>query len=143
MMQYYVQADGIPQYIVMMEDAQKKAKRAGMPIANVELVMMALVAVLLAQHFPCKVDDWESLVASAGTWSAWKTAFRLVRIECQHQILARGSLGPPSPPLQPSIKLTWLSTTWFADSCRVLTTAMDDWSENLFALAPVGAYAYV
>jgi hypothetical protein len=26
MMQYYVQADGIPQFIVMMEDAQKKAK---------------------------------------------------------------------------------------------------------------------
>jgi hypothetical protein len=41
-MQYYVQADGIPQFIVMMEDAQKKAKRAGMPIADVELVKMAL-----------------------------------------------------------------------------------------------------
>ncbi len=33
-MQYYVQADGIPQFIVMMEDAQKKAMQAGMPIAN-------------------------------------------------------------------------------------------------------------
>jgi hypothetical protein len=55
MMQYYVQADGIPQSMVMMEDAQKKAKRASMPIANVELVMMALVAVLAAQHFPCEV----------------------------------------------------------------------------------------
>jgi len=41
MMQYYTQADGILQYIVMMEDAKKKAKRAGMPIADVELVMMA------------------------------------------------------------------------------------------------------
>ncbi len=28
-------------------------------------------------------------------------------------------------------------------SRRVLTTAMDNWSENLFALAPVQAYAYV
>ena len=37
MHQYYVQADGIPQYIIMLEDAQKKAKRAGMPIANAEL----------------------------------------------------------------------------------------------------------
>jgi hypothetical protein len=34
MTQYYVQADGILQFIVMMEDAQKKAKRAGMPIAE-------------------------------------------------------------------------------------------------------------
>jgi len=45
MTQYYVQADGIPLFIVMMEDAQKKAKRAGMPIADVELVMMASAAV--------------------------------------------------------------------------------------------------
>ncbi len=52
MMQYYMQADGIPQFIVMMEDAQKTANRAGMPIANVKLVMMSLVAVLTAQHFP-------------------------------------------------------------------------------------------
>ena len=54
---YYSQADGIPQFINMMEDAQKKAKRAGMPIADVELVMLASAAVLAAQHFPRKVDD--------------------------------------------------------------------------------------
>jgi hypothetical protein len=41
----------------MLEDAQKKAKRAGMPIANVKLVMLASAAVLAAQHFPWKVDD--------------------------------------------------------------------------------------
>jgi hypothetical protein len=52
MTQYYAQADGIPQFIVMMEDAQKKAKRAGMPIADVELATMALAIVLAAQHFP-------------------------------------------------------------------------------------------
>jgi hypothetical protein len=32
---YYTQVDGIPQYINMLEDAQKKATRAGMPIADV------------------------------------------------------------------------------------------------------------
>jgi hypothetical protein len=57
MTQYYVQVDGIPQFIVMMEDAQKKAKRAGMPIANVKLVMMASAAVLAARHFLQEVDD--------------------------------------------------------------------------------------
>ena len=57
MTHYYVQEEGIPQFIVMMEDAQKKAKRAGMPIADVELVMMASAAVLTAQHFPRKVDE--------------------------------------------------------------------------------------
>jgi hypothetical protein len=48
MVQYHVQADGIPQFIIMMEDAQKKAMRADMPIAKDELVMMALAAVLAA-----------------------------------------------------------------------------------------------
>ena len=52
MHQYYSQVDGIPQYIIMLEDAQKKAWRVGMPIVDIELVMMALAAVLAAQHFP-------------------------------------------------------------------------------------------
>ena len=42
--QYYEEADGIPQFIVMMEDVQKKAKRVGMPIGDVKLVMMASAA---------------------------------------------------------------------------------------------------
>ena len=41
MQAYYKQADGIPQYIALLEDAQKKAKRAHMPITDAELVMMA------------------------------------------------------------------------------------------------------
>jgi hypothetical protein len=94
MHQYYVQADGIPQYINMLEDAQKKAKRAGMPIADIELVMMASAAVLAAQHFPREVDDWEGLPSSAHTWSAWKTAFRLAHVKRQHQILALGGGEP-------------------------------------------------
>ncbi len=57
MTQYYVQADGIPQFIVIMEDAQKKAKQAGMPMADVKLVMMASATVLAAQHFLREVDD--------------------------------------------------------------------------------------
>ena len=91
---YYSQADGIPQFINMMEDAQKKAKRAGMPIADVELVMLASAAVLAAQHFPREVDDWEGLAASARTWTAWKTAFRLAHTKRQRQILASGGSQP-------------------------------------------------
>jgi hypothetical protein len=94
MHQYYVQADGIPQYIIMMEDAQKKAKRAGMPIADIELVMMASAAVLAAQHFPREVDDWEGLPSASRTWVAWKTAFRLAHLKRQRQILASGGGEP-------------------------------------------------
>jgi hypothetical protein len=91
---YYAQTDGIPQYINMLEDAQKKAKRAGMPIAYVELVMMASAAVLAAQHFPREVDDWEGLPSPARTWLAWKTAFQLVHLKRQCQILASGGGEP-------------------------------------------------
>ncbi len=90
MHQYYIQADGIPQYINMLEDAQKKVKRAGMPIADIELVMMASAAVLAAQQFPREVNDWEGLPSSTCTWSAWKTAFRLPHVKRQCQILASG-----------------------------------------------------
>ncbi len=88
MMQYYVQADGTPQFIIMMEDAQKKATRAGMPITNVELVMMALATVLAAQQFPCEVDDWKDLPTMPHTWQAWKVAFCLAHLKRQRQLQA-------------------------------------------------------
>ena len=91
---YYAHADGIPQYIIMLEDAQKKAKRANMPIADVELVMMASAAVLAAQHFPREVDEWEGLPSTSRTWGAWKTAFRLAHLKRQRQILASGGGEP-------------------------------------------------
>ena len=91
---YYAQADVIPQYIIMLEEAQKKAKQAGMPSADIELVMMALVAVLAAMHFPRKVDDWEGLPALGCTWSAWKTSFRSAHLKRQCQILALGGGEP-------------------------------------------------
>jgi hypothetical protein len=64
--------------------------RAGMPIADVELVMMASVAVLTAQHFPRKVDNWEGLPSASCMWTAWKTAFCLAQVKRQQQILALG-----------------------------------------------------
>jgi hypothetical protein len=87
---YYTQADGIPQYINMLEDAQKKATRANMPIADVELVMMASAAVLAAQHFLRKVNDWEGLPSASRMWLAWKMAFHLAHVKRQEQILALG-----------------------------------------------------
>jgi len=77
-----------------MEDAQKKAKRAGMPIADVELVMMALAAVLAAQRFLREVDDWEGLPAIDRTWRAWKVAFRLAHLKRQRQLQASGGGEP-------------------------------------------------
>ena len=73
---------------------KKKAKRAGMPIADIKLVMMALAAVLAAMHFPRKVDDWEGLPALGRTWPAWKTTFCFAHLKRQRQILASGGGEP-------------------------------------------------
>jgi hypothetical protein len=78
----------------MLEDAQKKATRAGMLIADVKLVMMASAAVLAAQHFPREVNNWEGLPSTSCMWKAWKTAFRLVHVKRQQQILASGGGEP-------------------------------------------------
>jgi hypothetical protein len=64
-----------------------------MPIANIELIMMALVAILAAQHFPHKVDDWEGLPSTCCTWKAWKQSFHLAHFKRWHQILALGGGG--------------------------------------------------
>jgi hypothetical protein len=72
----------------MMEDAQKKVKRAGMPIADVELVMMAMAAILAALHFLREVDDWEGLLAIDRAQRAWKVTFCLAHLKCQHQLQA-------------------------------------------------------
>jgi hypothetical protein len=119
MHEYYAQADSIPQYIIMLEEAQKKAKRLGMPIADIKLVMMALAAVLAVQHFPCKVNNWEGLPANSHLWVAWKMAFRLAHLKCQRQILALGG-GSLSVGLTvcflwrglQSSGLKWHSTIW-------------------------------
>jgi hypothetical protein len=68
--------------------------QAGMPIADIELVMMALAAVLAAQHFPCKVDDWEGILTNSCTWQAWKLAFCLAHLKRQRQLQASGGGEP-------------------------------------------------
>jgi hypothetical protein len=89
-----------------------------MPIANVELVMMALAAVLAAQHFPQEVDDWEGLPAINRMWKAWKVAFHLAHLKRQRQLQVSGGvdrwvvptlISLPLP--QPSSALGQLLTT--------------------------------
>ena len=65
-----------------------------MPIADIELVMMASTAVLSAGHFVRDVDDWEGLPNSARTWTAWKQKFKLAHLRRQRQLLASGGTEP-------------------------------------------------
>ncbi len=65
-----------------------------MPIADVELMMMASAAVLAAQQFPRKEDDWEGLSAIGHTWRVCKVAFHLAHLKRQCQLQASGGGEP-------------------------------------------------
>ena len=65
-----------------------------MPIADIELVMMASAAILVAMHFPREVDNWVGLPALGRTWAAWKTSFHSTYLKRQCQILALGGGEP-------------------------------------------------
>ncbi len=105
MSQYYVQVDGIPPFIAMIEDTQKKAKQAGMLIANVELVMMASAAVL-EPNISCAKWMIGRVYQLEQIWSAWKVAFCLAHLKHQCHLqtlgggkpLGRARLMTPAPP---------------------------------------------
>jgi hypothetical protein len=90
MMGYYGQAEGIPEYINMLEDAQRKLARANLPMSDAQLLAIASMAILASGHFPRPTDEWEALAANAKTWAAWKTHYRAAHIARKRQMLAAG-----------------------------------------------------
>jgi hypothetical protein len=53
MNQYYEGMRDIPEYIFLLEDAQRKAARARLPITNQALTVLASTALLAADTFSC------------------------------------------------------------------------------------------
>lgn len=68
MMGYYTKAEGIPEYINMLKEAQCKLAHANLPMSNNQL----LAAVLASEHFPHPTDQWEALPRASKTWTTWK-----------------------------------------------------------------------
>ncbi len=64
MSQYYEGTPIIPEYIQLLEDAQRKAARAGLPITNQTLTILASTALLAADTFPRTTILWEELAPS-------------------------------------------------------------------------------
>ena len=78
----------------MLKDSQLKAQREAMPIADVQLVVIASTAILNSQQYPQATDDWEALAMMAKIWRAWKKAYHAMHIICKCQLLASGSKEP-------------------------------------------------
>jgi hypothetical protein len=91
MMGYYAKAEGIPEYIDMLEEAQRKSVRAKLPISDEQLLAIAATAVLGSNHFPRPTDEWETKPVADKTWANWKRHYRNAHIARKRQMLAAGS----------------------------------------------------
>ena len=60
---YYQQADGIPEYINMLEDDQRTALRIDEtnPITDTSVLNIATAAMLSSQQFPRTTEEWEDV----------------------------------------------------------------------------------
>eukprot|EP00804_Cyclotella_cryptica_P005048 CCRYP_017573-RA/>CCRYP_017573-RA protein AED:0.43 eAED:0.43 QI:0/-1/0/1/-1/1/1/0/192 len=96
MLGFYATTDGIPEYINMLEAAQRKLARANLPMSDDQLLAIASTAVLASNHFPRPTDDWEAKPGANKTWTAWKTHYRAAHIARKRQLLASGIAMPPS-----------------------------------------------
>ena len=72
---YWTSDPCVPQFIMTMEEAQKKAKRAGLPIANNWLAEFSTSSLLLANSFPNDCPEWDGKPKAHQTWRAWKDTF--------------------------------------------------------------------
>jgi len=93
MLGFYTTAEGIPEYINMLEEAQRKLGRANLPMSNDQLVAIASTSVLAANDFPRTTEEWEALPPANKTWAEWKTRYRTAHIARKRQLLATGHAG--------------------------------------------------
>ena len=88
MMSYYAKADGIPEYIDMLEEAQRKLARANLPMSDETLLAIASTSVLASQHFTRQTNEWEAKPPAEKTWAAWKPHYRAAHLARKRQQLA-------------------------------------------------------
>ena len=65
----------MPDFILTMDEAQKKAKRIKLPILDVELAMYAATSVLQSGDCKKETNKWEGRDAYKKTWTNWKQAY--------------------------------------------------------------------
>ena len=91
MQRYHLEVEGIPEYINMLEDAQREAGRAGRIISDETLLLFSSTAMLKSERFPRTNDDWEDRVERYKTWEQWKTAYK--RAHAQARVKAQANDG--------------------------------------------------
>jgi hypothetical protein len=88
--QYYVGKPDIPKYIFLLEDTQRKAARACLPVTDQTLTILTSTVLLAASTFPRTTELWEELDPANKTWLAWKTAYLAAHKKRVNHLLATG-----------------------------------------------------
>ena len=78
---FHKEEPGIPEYLNLLEDAQKTSVRASQygttdPIQDGTLLSIATNAMLSTAQFPRANDEWEDLPRTEQTWAKWKAHYR-------------------------------------------------------------------
>jgi hypothetical protein len=90
MSQYYKGTPDIPEYIFLLEDAQRKATWACLPITNQTLTVLASPPLLATDIFPRTTELWEELNPANKIWAAWKTAYLAAHKKRANHLHANG-----------------------------------------------------
>ena len=92
MLTMHEDAQGIPEYINALEDAQKRSARAGskMAFTDTDLMLVAMTALYSTEQFPRATEKWEDMDESKKTWGAWKTLYKVAEAKEKVRIQAAG-----------------------------------------------------
>ena len=72
---YHLYMERIPEYVNMLENAQKLSKRSGNLITEETLLLIAKNAMLSTEHLPRADENWEDLPKKM-FWTDWKNLYK-------------------------------------------------------------------
>ena len=72
---YWNRNPRVTQFIMTMEEAQKKSQRADLPITDNWITEFATSSLFLANYFPNDRPEWDRKPKSDQTWRSWKETF--------------------------------------------------------------------
>ncbi len=65
----------MPDFILAMEEAQKKPKCTELPILDIKPAVYTATSMLQSGNYKKVTDEWEGRNASKKTWTKWKQAY--------------------------------------------------------------------
>ena len=90
MQSYHLEVEGIPEYINMLEDAQRQAGRAGRAISDDTLLIFSSMVMLTSEWFPQTNNAWEDRAKPDKTWVTWKLAYKQAHAKARVKAQAHG-----------------------------------------------------